>query len=380
MLHGPPHMPTPHAPLARNSCVAHVTSLTCEHKRFDDRVSSPDCHPTVVSLLQVPHPTQICNDGAKCNRSVCFFAHSLEELRVPPHKPGFPPEWRNRRHGRSGSIGAGKEVARGAATSQGSPLLARALSVPAALPSDRGTPHKMQMSDGTWGSPVRHLPRMKSVSCPTGVDPFGSSPRTNVPPTVWSPGLLSPFSQMGGYPLSARGHRRSVDSSPLAEQSNENVAGMIMQLIDSLSHTRQQVVGSSGGVAPGPGNNMRSNSLDAGQLRALQMAAVERALSTRSSVDAQSARSSLEDHSPQTQRGQMQGLESDWGIMGGVAGVGNQMVPNQCAPFPMMSRDVDIPPGFLLDGSNDGGDQENARVASLPQGNELHPQVGGVSL
>eukprot|EP00210_Caulerpa_lentillifera_P007169 g6859.t1 len=43
------------------------------------------------------HPTryrtQICNDGNKCKRQICFFAHRLEELRVPPRKPGFPPEW-----------------------------------------------------------------------------------------------------------------------------------------------------------------------------------------------------------------------------------------------------------------------------------------------
>lgn len=42
------------------------------------------------------HPTryrtQLCNDGEKCSRKICFFAHTLEELRVPANKPFVPPE------------------------------------------------------------------------------------------------------------------------------------------------------------------------------------------------------------------------------------------------------------------------------------------------
>ena len=42
------------------------------------------------------HPTryrtQLCNDGEKCARKICFFAHTLEELRVPANKPFVPPE------------------------------------------------------------------------------------------------------------------------------------------------------------------------------------------------------------------------------------------------------------------------------------------------
>lgn len=36
--------------------------------------------------------TQLCNDGSKCRRHICFFAHSLEELRVPSVKPFVPPD------------------------------------------------------------------------------------------------------------------------------------------------------------------------------------------------------------------------------------------------------------------------------------------------
>jgi hypothetical protein len=42
------------------------------------------------------HPTryrtQLCNDGPMCRRGICFFAHSLEELRVPACKPYVSPE------------------------------------------------------------------------------------------------------------------------------------------------------------------------------------------------------------------------------------------------------------------------------------------------
>jgi hypothetical protein len=36
--------------------------------------------------------TQLCNDGLGCRRRVCFFAHTLQELRVPSSKPFVNPE------------------------------------------------------------------------------------------------------------------------------------------------------------------------------------------------------------------------------------------------------------------------------------------------
>lgn len=42
------------------------------------------------------HPTryrtQMCNDGARCNRNICFFAHCPEQIRVPKVKPFVSPE------------------------------------------------------------------------------------------------------------------------------------------------------------------------------------------------------------------------------------------------------------------------------------------------
>lgn len=40
--------------------------------------------------------TQLCKDTAKCDRVVCFFAHSLEELRTPANSFVPPPEERLR--------------------------------------------------------------------------------------------------------------------------------------------------------------------------------------------------------------------------------------------------------------------------------------------
>lgn len=49
---------------------------------------------TSPSQLLTPYRyrTQLCNDGTKCRRHICFFAHSLEELRVPTCKPFVPPD------------------------------------------------------------------------------------------------------------------------------------------------------------------------------------------------------------------------------------------------------------------------------------------------
>ena len=42
--------------------------------------------------LRRRYRTQLCNDGNKCKRHICFFAHSLDELRVPTCKPFVPPD------------------------------------------------------------------------------------------------------------------------------------------------------------------------------------------------------------------------------------------------------------------------------------------------
>lgn len=41
----------------------------------------------LISTVFQRYRTQPCNDGATCARKVCFFAHTLEELRVPSSSP-----------------------------------------------------------------------------------------------------------------------------------------------------------------------------------------------------------------------------------------------------------------------------------------------------
>ena len=47
---------------------------------------------SAIQAMLCRYRTQLCNDGERCRRHVCFFAHSLEELRVPPTKPFVSPE------------------------------------------------------------------------------------------------------------------------------------------------------------------------------------------------------------------------------------------------------------------------------------------------
>ena len=45
------------------------------------------CRQTICVLVCTRYRSQLCNDGPKCRRKVCFFAHTIDELRVPPSKP-----------------------------------------------------------------------------------------------------------------------------------------------------------------------------------------------------------------------------------------------------------------------------------------------------
>lgn len=316
------------------------------------------------------HPTryrtQICNDGAQCNRSVCFFAHSLEELRVPPHKPGFPPEWRNRKHSRSNSTGNSNSspTKKCSTHDHSSTGLARALSVPVPVSCDTEGGYKMQMSDGTWGSPGRRVSRVQSGPCPSITDLFGSSPGAGLSPHLWSQGLRSSFSS-GGYPSSARS-ARSFDGSSIPEHgSNEDMAGMILQLIDKLSLSGQQT------AAP---NNISPNSLEANQIRALQLAAVRKALNSRSSP---------ENASPESRWGQGNKCDVEQQFMAGTGSIGEaNMVGPRCsgqAPFPMMARDIDVPGGVGLDGFLEASPPQR-NCLTVPYTYECTAAVSGISM
>jgi hypothetical protein len=72
---------------SRSCSEAHVTSCSLPLQGFCVRGDlCPYAHGVFECWL---HPsrfrTQLCKDGANCHRPICFFAHSLNELRTPTH-------------------------------------------------------------------------------------------------------------------------------------------------------------------------------------------------------------------------------------------------------------------------------------------------------
>lgn len=76
------------SPTNRIPCIGQMQEGACPR-----REACPYAHNVFEYWL---HPTryrtQLCNDDNRCKRRICFFAHTLEELRVPSCKPFVPPE------------------------------------------------------------------------------------------------------------------------------------------------------------------------------------------------------------------------------------------------------------------------------------------------
>lgn len=73
------------------------TGIACPDRKKEGTCIRGDNCPYAHNVFEYwLHPTryrtQLCNDGSKCRRHICFFAHSLEELRVPSVKPFVPPD------------------------------------------------------------------------------------------------------------------------------------------------------------------------------------------------------------------------------------------------------------------------------------------------
>lgn len=73
------------------------TGIACPDRKKEGTCVRGDNCPYAHNVFEYwLHPTryrtQLCNDGTKCKRHICFFAHSLEELRVPTCKPFVPPD------------------------------------------------------------------------------------------------------------------------------------------------------------------------------------------------------------------------------------------------------------------------------------------------
>ncbi|KAL4452707.1 hypothetical protein ABPG75_008375 [Micractinium tetrahymenae] len=73
------------------------TGVSCPRLKKEGRCEMGDSCPYAHSIFEYwLHPsryrTQLCKDGGACKRWLCFFAHSLEELRLPDNKPCEPSE------------------------------------------------------------------------------------------------------------------------------------------------------------------------------------------------------------------------------------------------------------------------------------------------
>lgn len=79
---------SPSLPMAQISCPPHSEPLRCFRRIFGKVCNA------LLMVRRVPrrYRSQLCNDGPKCRRKVCFFAHTIDELRVPPSKPFVAPD------------------------------------------------------------------------------------------------------------------------------------------------------------------------------------------------------------------------------------------------------------------------------------------------
>ncbi|GAB4814485.1 hypothetical protein N2152v2_001531 [Parachlorella kessleri] len=81
----------------RDPRVHTYTGIACPSMKKEGTCAFGDHCPYAHNVFEYwLHPTryrtQLCNDGSNCKRKICFFAHSLDELRVPACKPFVSPE------------------------------------------------------------------------------------------------------------------------------------------------------------------------------------------------------------------------------------------------------------------------------------------------
>eukprot|EP00208_Stichococcus_sp_RCC1054_P005147 CAMPEP_0206137268 /NCGR_PEP_ID=MMETSP1473-20131121/2422_1 /ASSEMBLY_ACC=CAM_ASM_001109 /TAXON_ID=1461547 /ORGANISM="Stichococcus sp, Strain RCC1054" /LENGTH=704 /DNA_ID=CAMNT_0053530267 /DNA_START=127 /DNA_END=2241 /DNA_ORIENTATION=- len=81
----------------RDPRVTSYTGIACPDMKKDGVCVRGELCPYAHNVFEYwLHPTryrtQLCNDGTNCKRRVCFFAHTLPELRVPDSKPFVNPQ------------------------------------------------------------------------------------------------------------------------------------------------------------------------------------------------------------------------------------------------------------------------------------------------
>lgn len=81
----------------RDPRLHNYTGIACPDMKKNGNCIRGDRCPYAHNVFEYwLHPTryrtQLCNDGRNCARRVCFFAHTLEEVRLPKQKPYVSPE------------------------------------------------------------------------------------------------------------------------------------------------------------------------------------------------------------------------------------------------------------------------------------------------
>ncbi|KAL4439272.1 hypothetical protein ABPG77_004174 [Micractinium sp. CCAP 211/92] len=119
----------------RDPRVYNYTGIACPSMKKEGCCAFGDHCPYAHNVFEYwLHPTryrtQLCNDGSNCKRKICFFAHSLDELRVPACKPFVSPE----ALASAAASAAGDAEAKRKAATIGSPLSAFSALAPGPSP------------------------------------------------------------------------------------------------------------------------------------------------------------------------------------------------------------------------------------------------------
>lgn len=250
------------------------------------------------------------------------------------------------------------------------------------MPADRldnnNNNNKMQMSDGSWGSPMAtgQVLRVKSGP-PTLTDIFGAPASAYSPNQIWSGGVgvgsLSSAAGPWSGPNSiesaqtVQNHRGSIDSAPslpaepISESDlNPDVTNMIYQLIGSISKLRNSMTSSE----MAPDSLLGMNQMSAAPIVRKMLNRAKPAVDTSG--------------------------DDGWGMAGAdsllfACGIPESEVieprsSGQFAPFPMMERQVEIPLKADADGSVENGNFENDTLSGPDESYAIASQISGLLL
>lgn len=214
------------------------TGIACPSMKKEGACAFGDHCPYAHNVFEYwLHPTryrtQLCNDGTNCHRKICFFAHSLDELRVPACKPFVSPE----ALAAAAAAAAADNDLRRRAGLVGSPVANLDLPSPARLSTDS----IRQSSE--WGPAAMPMPF--SGDFPLSGNPIGSPAASNLPETASAraePTTTGPMEQGAGEELgplfTAHEHQVIETVTGMLAQDRltaSQAAGILQQMLPAAS-------------------------------------------------------------------------------------------------------------------------------------------------